>query len=77
MVKLTKEERKKMIGDIQYFFESEMEKEIGILTAEFVLDFFLENMGDKIYNKGLDDAKLWFSKRLEDLDSDYYSLYEE
>ncbi|TDT67418.1 uncharacterized protein (DUF2164 family) [Hypnocyclicus thermotrophus] len=73
-MKLTKDEKNKMIYEIQYFFENEREESIGIIAAEEVLDFFLESIGKIIYNKGLDDAKIYFEKRLEDLALDYELL---
>lgn len=53
----------------------EREEEIGIIAAERVFDFFTGNLGKIFYNKGLDDARIWFSKRMEDLEIDYDLLY--
>lgn len=39
------------------------------------MEFFLERLGTFIYNKSLDDAKLWFSKRMEDIEADFDILY--
>lgn len=40
-----------------------------------MLDFFLENIGKSIYNKSLDDAKYWLSKRISDIEMKYDDLY--
>ena len=74
-IKLTKEERNKFINDIQNFFLEERNEEIGIIASEIVLEFFLENLGISIYNKSLDEAKIWFSKRMEDIEVDFDVLY--
>lgn len=74
-LKLTREEKNKLISEIQGFFSEERDEEIGIIAAETVLDFFVENLGITIYNRTLDEAKIWFSKRLEDLEVDYDALY--
>lgn len=50
-------------------------EEIGIIAAGTVMEFFLERLGTFIYNKSLDDAKLWFSKRMEDIEADFDILY--
>ena len=39
------------------------------------MDFFEERMAPIIYNKALDDAKKWFAQMMDNMDSDYYSLY--
>lgn len=72
---LKPEERRKLIEEIQYFFESERDETIGVIAAEQVLDFFVENLGTKIYNQSLDDAKFFFTRRMEDMDSDFGALY--
>lgn len=72
---LQKEERNKIISEIQNFFYEERDEEIGIIAAEEVLEFFLQNIGGMVYNKALDDAKEWFSKRLDETSIDYDVLY--
>lgn len=48
---------------------------MGIIGAETVLDFFLDVLGETIYNKALDDVKLWLTRNVENMESDYYALY--
>lgn len=69
------EERKKMQEEIIYFFQEEREEELGIIGAETILDFFLDVLGETIYNKALDDVKLWLTRNVENIESDYYALY--
>ena len=38
-------------------------------------ELFEEKLAPIIYNRALDDAKRWFSQMLDNLDSDYYTLY--
>jgi uncharacterized protein (DUF2164 family) len=35
----------------------------------------MDTLGVTIYNRALDDAKLWLSKRMEENEADYYALY--
>ncbi len=72
--KLSREERNKLIQEIQFFFEEERDEEIGIIAGGTVLEFFLEILGPQIYNKALDDARVWYMKRMEDLELDFDSL---
>ena len=74
---LSKEEKDRMIEEIQGFFYDERDKEIGIIAAQKVLDFFMEDLGRVIYNKALDDSKIWFQKRMEDIELDYDMLYKD
>ena len=76
-INLTDEERKKLQEEIIYYFETEHDEKLGIIASESILDFFLDHLGKSIYNKALDDAKRWYSKRMEDIEADYYTLYKE
>jgi len=63
-------EEKKMacLKEIVAFFRDERGEEIGFVAAEKVLDFFLQNIGDEIYKKAINDAKKMLKERMEDLD---------
>lgn len=74
-ISITSEEKKQMLEDIQYYFETERNEKIGILASENILEFFMDTLGKQIYNKALDDTKLWFDYRFEDMGADFYSLY--
>lgn len=74
-IHLTDEEKSKLIDEIKYYFEEERDEKIGILASESLLDFFMNAMGTHIYNKALDDAMKWFRHNMENLESDYYSIY--
>ncbi len=72
---ISQEQKKQMQEEIVYFFKEERGEELGIIGSETVLDFFLDILGDTIYNKALDDVKLWLTRNVENLESDYYALY--
>jgi uncharacterized protein (DUF2164 family) len=76
-ITLSSEEKKNIIDDIIYFFETEREEKIGIIASENVFDFFMDSLGKHIYNKALDDTKLWYEHRMEDIEADYYALYKQ
>lgn len=67
---LSKEKRRVAIEAIISFFKNERNEDIGIIAAENALNFFLENMGDEIYNKGVEDARGFIKNRIEDLELD-------
>ena len=75
VISLSSEEKTRLIKEIQDFFYTERDEQIGVIAAEVVLDFFLETLGKTIYNKSLMDAKVWFTRGLENLDADFDLLY--
>lgn len=77
VMKLTDEQRKAIKEEIHAYYLDERGENIGIILQEGLLDLFLEQLAPIIYNKALDDAKLWFSRRMDDINSDYYELYKE
>ena len=40
-----------------------------------LLELFEEKLAPIIYNKALDDGKRWFGQMMENVESDYYTLY--
>ncbi len=74
-LRLSEEEKKRMLEDIVYYFESERDEKLGIIASESILDFFMDTLGKTIYNKALDDIKYWYGRRMEDVEADYYTLY--
>lgn len=71
----TPEQKKRMQEEIIYFFKEERDEELGIIGSETILDFFVDMLGETIYNKALDDVKLWLIRNIENMESDYYALY--
>lgn len=71
---ISKEKRKKLIDDTIYFFENERDEEIGMIAAEAVLDFFLQNVGMELYNKGVDDSIRYFHERFQEVELDMESI---
>ncbi|MDF2905537.1 MAG: hypothetical protein K0R34_858 [Herbinix sp.] len=76
-ITLSPEQKKQLLDEIIYYFDTERDEKLGIIASESILDFFMDNLGRYIYNKALDDAKVWYTKRLEDVEADFYSLYKQ
>lgn len=74
-IDLSPERKKQLLEEIVYYFETEREEKLGIIASEQILDFFMDNLGPLIYNKALDDAKLWYGQRMEDVEADFYTMY--
>ena len=69
------EEKRLMCEEIAHFFKEEHDLDLGIIGTGKVLDFFQEMLGDRIYNKALDDAKKFYEKYADNMETDYYALY--
>ncbi len=59
------EEKELIVGKIRDYFDRELDQDIGQFEAEFLLDFFAEEIGPCFYNRGLLDAQTVLASRLE------------
>jgi uncharacterized protein (DUF2164 family) len=75
VINLASDEKNRLIKEIQDFFYTERDEQIGVIAAEVVLDFFLETLGKTIYNKSLIETRAWFMKCIDNLDADFDLLY--
>ncbi len=67
---LSAEEKRHAIDAIIGYFSSERGEEIGMIAAEDIMDQVLEQVGTKIYNKGVDAVVKSLRMRLGDLISE-------
>lgn len=74
MIKFTKEEKKIIIPKIQMYFREELDKEIGSFDAEFLLDFFAEEIGGFFYNRALSEVHGLLEKQMESMADIIYEL---
>lgn len=73
---ISEEYRKECIQEIIDFFNTEIDQdeEIGIIGAGNLLNYFLQTVGLKLYNKGVEDSIGFLKERLEDLELDMESI---
>lgn len=74
-VRLSDEEKEKLAGEIRAFYLDQRGEEVGIIQQVQLLELIEEKIGPMIYNKALDDARRWFAQIMDNVDSDYYTLY--
>ncbi|MCI9558635.1 DUF2164 family protein [Clostridiaceae bacterium] len=72
---LTDSQKTKLNQEIKAFYLDQRGEEIGMIEQMQLLELFQERMAPIIYNKALEDAKRWYMQMMDNLDSDYYSLY--
>lgn len=64
--------RERLVRSLQGFYEQELDEEISVFRAEQVLDFFLTALGPQVYNQGVQDARAFMLRKLEDLDGEVH-----
>ena len=74
IVEFSSDEKKVIVGRIQMYFREELKQELGGFDAEFLLDFFAEEMGAYFYNRALYDAQAILERRLEDVGEAVFEL---
>lgn len=74
-IPLTDQEKKWISDEIKAFYLDKRGEDIGIIEQQQLLDLFVEQLGPLLYDKGLDDARKWYQRQMENLESDYYLLY--
>jgi len=73
-VEFSKEEKEVITRKIQLYFKKELDQEIGQFDAEFLLEFFSEEVGAYYYNRGLYDAQTILERRLESITEAIYEI---
>ena len=74
-IKLSDAQKEKLKEEIKAFYLDVRGKEIGMIEQIQLLELFEEKMAPIIYNRALDDSKRWFGQMMDNLESDYYTLY--
>ena len=74
MIKFTREEKNRIIPKIQTYLLQELDKEIGSFEAEFLLDFFSEEVGGFFYNRALSDVHALLANQMESMADRLYEL---
>ncbi|WP_286152317.1 DUF2164 family protein [Sporofaciens musculi] len=76
-IKLSDVQKEKLKDEIKAFYFDVRGEEIGMIEQMQLLELFEEKLAPIIYNKALDDGKRWFGQMMENVESDYYTLYKE
>ncbi|MEP7056322.1 MAG: DUF2164 domain-containing protein [Caldimonas sp.] len=67
-IELHKDARAAAIKSIERYFEANMDDRIGNIQAGALLNFFIEEVGPSLYNKGVADAQERIQMRALELD---------
>ncbi len=67
-------EKAAIVEKIKAYVARELDMEIGGFDAEFLLDFFSEQVGAYYYNRGLNDARAVIEAKLENIADALYEI---
>ena len=73
-IKFNDEERADLVGRLQHYSDTELDRELGSFEAQFLLDFISETMGPFYYNRGIYDARALLQAQLEHVGESIYQL---
>lgn len=73
-ISFSKDELAAITGRIQLYFREELDQALGEFDAQFLLDFFAEEIGGYFYNRGLYDAQALLDAKLDDIKDAIYQL---
>jgi uncharacterized protein (DUF2164 family) len=73
-ITLSKEEKAEIVARIRRYFADELDHTIGVLPAEFLIDFFAAEIGPHFYRRGLSDAQAALARTMEEFDDAIYQL---
>ncbi len=74
MIELGQSEKDEIAKKLKEYLAEELSIEVGIFDAQFLLDFFTEQIGYRFYNQGLSDALKAFEGKLEEFNDLVYQL---
>ena len=73
-IEFSAEEKGILVEKIKLYFEDELDQDIKQFEAEFLLDFFAEQVGPCFYNRGLYDAHALMEAKLETISEGMYEI---
>ena len=73
-IEFSPEEKSEIAGKVKMYFREELDQEIGAFDAEFLIDFFADEIGAYFYNRGLYDAQALLAQKVEELGDSLYEL---
>jgi len=71
-ITLSDTRKKELIEEVQAYFRQEQDESIGDLKAEMLVEFFIAQLGPKIYNQAIADANTFIQEKLIDLEGILY-----
>ena len=71
-IKLSGEQRERLVAEIQRLFSSEFDREISDFQSERLVELFVRFLGAPVYNQAIQDARAAVQTKLDDLEGEFY-----
>ena len=71
-IRLDDARRDALLRRIQGYYTQEFDEDLSLFRAEQLLDFFCEALGPQVYNQGVQDARGFMIRKLDDIDGEVY-----
>lgn len=73
-LKLDTDTRSRLNDQLRRYLRDVLDLEIGNMDADFLIDFLSDTLGASFYNLGLKDAQALVSRKIDDLNDEFYGL---
>jgi len=73
-IKFSSAQKELLVQKLQQYFSKELDQELAQFDADFLLDFFSNEMGNHFYNQGIFDAQRLLAKKIDDISDEMYQL---
>lgn len=73
-VEFTAAEKALIVEKVKLYFREKLDQDIGGFDAEFLIDFFSEEVGAHFYNRGLHDAQALFLSKVDEMSESIYEI---
>ena len=74
IIELDSQQKSEAVEKIKRYMSDQLDTDIGQFDAEFLMDFFAEQIGVYFYNQGLQDANTLLASKMEDMQHLLYEL---
>jgi len=64
--------RERLVRGLQGLFQQEFDEDLSSFRAEQILDHFLDVLAPQAYNQGVQDARGFMQRKLDDLDGEVH-----
>lgn len=73
-IEFSSEEKSEITRKVKTYFREKLDQEIGGFDAEFLIDFFTDEIGAYFYNRGLYDAQALLAQKVDEWCDSIYEL---
>jgi uncharacterized protein (DUF2164 family) len=73
-IEFSKAEKELITQKVQRYFSKELDQDLGQFDAEFLIEFFAEEVGAYFYNRGLRDAQSIIEAKVADIADALYDI---